>query len=94
MGASCHLKGLPLDLLRIIRRNAAFAHTPALLQDAAKYPTKKERDAIIAEYCELAVKHPGNSTFVFLAARHSAKMIMARLADNHQCRGREQRNIN
>jgi hypothetical protein len=38
-------------------------------EDEAMYPASKDRDAVIAEYRELAAKHPGNRLYGYLLAR-------------------------
>jgi hypothetical protein len=47
--------------------NDLFVHQR--YQDAAKSPTGKERDAVIAEYRTLADKNPNNLLYAYLAAR-------------------------
>jgi tetratricopeptide (TPR) repeat protein len=72
------LQSLPEDTGRMARVNAfrallerfpndLFVHQR--YQDTAKYPTAKERDAVIAEYRALADKHPDSPLYAYLAAR-------------------------
>jgi len=72
------LQSLPEETDRMARINAfrellerfpndLFVHQR--YQDTAKYPTAKERDAVIAEYRALADKYPDSPLYAYLAAR-------------------------
>jgi hypothetical protein len=47
--------------------NDPFVHRS--YQNAARYPTEKDRDAVIAEYRDLAGQHPNDPMYTYLALR-------------------------
>ena len=47
--------------------NDPFVHRD--YQNLARYPTEKDRDAVIAEYSDLAQKHPNDPMYTYLALR-------------------------